>query len=45
MADFLTAYSIQNWLESCPQGYLSNTEFGHRPGEKEPGLIHENPVL
>ena len=45
MADFLTAYSIQNWLESCPQGYLSNTKFGHRPGEQEPGLIHENPVL
>ena len=22
MADFLAAYSIQNWLESCPQGYL-----------------------
>ena len=21
MADFLSAYSIQRWLESCPQGY------------------------
>jgi 1,2-phenylacetyl-CoA epoxidase catalytic subunit len=45
VADFLNAYSIQNWLESCPQGYLENTEFGHRPGEKEPDLVHDNPVL
>lgn len=45
MTDFLNQYSIQNWLESCPQGYLENTEFGHRPGEKEPGLVHQNPVL
>ena len=33
MADFLAAYSIQNWLESCPQGYLGGTEYGHQPGE------------
>lgn len=45
MADFLNAYSIQNWLESCPQGYLENTKFGHGPGEKEPTLFMENPVL
>ncbi|MBW2388083.1 MAG: ferritin-like domain-containing protein [Deltaproteobacteria bacterium] len=45
MADFLNAYSIQNWLESCPQGYLEDTEFGHRPGEQEPALFAENPVL
>ena len=36
MADFLSAYSIQYWLESAPQGYLMGTEFGHPPGEKEP---------
>jgi hypothetical protein len=45
MSDFLNAYSIQTWLESCPQGYLENTEFGHAPGVKEPGLILENPTM
>jgi hypothetical protein len=45
MADFLSAYSIQNWLESCPQGYLENTEYGHPPGEREPALLLENEVL
>ena len=32
MADFLSAYSIQRWLESCPQGYLEDTDFGHAAG-------------
>jgi len=42
VADFLSAYSIQYWLESAPQGYLMGTEFGHPPGEKEPeGLLLE----
>jgi rubrerythrin len=45
MSDFLNAYSIQTWLESCPQGYLENTEYGHAPGVKEPGLIMDNPTL
>lgn len=45
MADFLSAYSIQNWLESCPQGYLEDTVYGHLPEEKEPELIMDNPVL
>jgi len=45
MADHLDAYSIQNWLESCPQGYLEGTEYGHAPGEKESPLVLENPVL
>ena len=45
MSDFLNAYSIQTWLESCPQGYLENTEYGHRAGEKEPNLILENPTV
>jgi hypothetical protein len=45
MSDFLSAYSIQTWLESCPQGYLENTEFGHAPGEKEPDVMLENPAL
>jgi len=43
VADFLSAYSIQHWLESAPQGYLMGTEFGHPPGEKEPeGLLLED---
>jgi hypothetical protein len=45
MADFLAAYSIQNWLESCPQGYLEGTEYGHAPGAVEPELLTQNPVL
>jgi hypothetical protein len=40
VSDFLSAYSIQHWLESAPQGYLMGTEFGHAPGEEEPeGLL------
>jgi hypothetical protein len=45
MADFLSAYSIQSWLESCPQGYLSGTEYGHKPGEREPQLLIDNDIL
>jgi hypothetical protein len=45
MADFLSAYSIQSWLESCPQGYLDGTEYGHRPGEQEMPLLLQNQVL
>jgi len=45
MSDFLSAYSIQNWLESCPQGYLENTEFGHAPGEHEPELLLGNKII
>ena len=45
MSDFLSAYSIQNWLESCPQGYLEHTEYGHEPGEGEPEVIVANDIL
>jgi hypothetical protein len=45
MSDFLSAYSIQSWLESCPQGYLENTEYGHRPGETEPEELLRNEVM
>jgi hypothetical protein len=45
MGDFLSAYSIQNWLESCPQGYLEGTEYGHAAGEREPRELLENAVL
>ncbi len=45
MADFLSAYSIQSWLESCPQGYLQNTEYGHPSGEVEPDVLLQNQLL
>lgn len=45
MSDFLNAYSIQNWLESCPQGYLMDTEYGHQANAREPELILENPTI
>ncbi len=45
MSDFLSMYSIQYWLESCPQGYLMGTEYGHIPGAREPDVILENEVL
>ena len=45
MADFLNAYSIQYWLESCPQGYLEDTEYGHEAGESEPELVMSDPLL
>ena len=44
-SDFLSMYSIQYWLESCPQGYLMNTEFGHPPGDKEPELLLSNELM
>jgi hypothetical protein len=45
MADTIDAYSIQNWLESCPQSYLMDTQYGHGENEREPELILENEVL
>jgi 1,2-phenylacetyl-CoA epoxidase catalytic subunit len=45
VADFLKGYDIQYWLESCPQGYLQDTEYGHGAGEKEPDLIAGNETL
>jgi len=45
MADFLSAYSIQSWLESCPQGYLEGTQYGHQPDEHELALLLENQIL
>jgi hypothetical protein len=45
LADFLSAYSIQQWLESAPQGYLMSTEYGHEPGEREPEPVLEDPLL
>jgi hypothetical protein len=45
LSDFLNAYSIQRWLESCPQGYLEDTIYGHGAGESEPDFLLENEVL
>ncbi len=45
MSDFLSGYSIQYWLESCPQGYLEDTEFGHKADAKEPALVLENDLM
>ena len=45
MNDFLSAYSIQNWLESCPQGYLEGTVYGHTKDDAEVELILSNHVL
>ena len=45
MSNFLDAYSIQNWLESCPQGYLRDTAYGHAPGLQEPDAIVGNATL
>jgi 1,2-phenylacetyl-CoA epoxidase catalytic subunit len=39
MAEFLSGYSIQSWLESCPQGYLAGTVYGHSPAEREPDAV------
>jgi len=45
VSDFLKAYDIQYWLESCPQGYLMDTEYGHGAREDEPDLLLEDPTL
>ncbi|MCP5029482.1 MAG: ferritin-like domain-containing protein [Actinomycetia bacterium] len=43
MADFLNAYSIQRWMELCPQGYLEDTVYGHGKAESEPeGLLADD---
>jgi rubrerythrin len=45
MAGFLSGYSVQQWLESAPQGYLIDTEFGHPKGEREPDLLLNDKLL
>ncbi len=44
-AGFLANYSIQKWLETCPQGYLEATVYGHKPGASEAEQIFQNEVL
>jgi 1,2-phenylacetyl-CoA epoxidase catalytic subunit len=45
MADFLSQYSIQRWLEMCPQGYLDGTVYGHEADKSEPEELLENEML
>jgi len=45
MSQFLDAYSIQYWLESCPQAYLEDTEYGHASDAKEPEALLSDPFL
>jgi 1,2-phenylacetyl-CoA epoxidase catalytic subunit len=45
VSNFLDAYSIQYWLESCPQAYLMDTEFGHPREEHEPERVLEDPIF
>ena len=42
MAPFLAQYSIQRWMEMCPQGYLEDTVYGHEPSEHEPEQLLED---
>jgi 1,2-phenylacetyl-CoA epoxidase catalytic subunit len=45
MSDFLDSYSIQHWLECCPQAYLMDSEYGHLPGEREPEVVLQDPLI
>lgn len=45
MTDFLKGYDIQYWLESCPQGYLQETVYGHGEASREPELVLGNSAL
>ncbi len=45
MTSFLDGYSIQSWLETCPQGYLEGTQYGHEPGQTEPELLLTDPFM
>ncbi len=39
MAEFLAQYSIQRWMEMCPQGYLEDTVYGHEADAHEPEML------
>ncbi len=45
MSNFLSGYSIQRWLELCPQGYLEETVYGHGPDDKEPEALLASDAL
>jgi len=35
-------YEIDTWLKSCPQGYLRDTAYGHKPAAKENPFLFED---
>jgi 1,2-phenylacetyl-CoA epoxidase catalytic subunit len=45
MASFLDNYSVQKWLETCPQGYLTGTVYGHSKNAREAEAIFQNETL
>jgi hypothetical protein len=45
MMNMPSAFSVQHWIETCPQGYLAGTADGHAPDDREPARILENDVL
>ncbi|MDH4168904.1 MAG: ferritin-like domain-containing protein [Acidimicrobiia bacterium] len=45
MPDFLSQYSIQRWLEMCPQGYLEDTVYGRGADETEPDEVLDSELL
>ena len=45
MSETIDAYSIQYWLESCPQAYLMDTTYGHAHDAREPALVLDDPVI
>jgi hypothetical protein len=45
VTDFLEGFSIQQWLESAPQGYLMGTEYGHQHDDAEPEFLFTDPLL
>jgi 1,2-phenylacetyl-CoA epoxidase catalytic subunit len=45
MTSFLANYSVQKWLETCPQGYLEGTVYGHKDGAREAEDFLHNQLL
>lgn len=37
-------YEIDNWLRACPQGYLKETNYGHKPKAAENSFLFEDEV-
>ena len=40
-----TQYSIQRWIEKCPQEYLDGTANGHEPGQAKPDDLLNDEAL
>lgn len=45
MTNTPSAFSVQHWLDICPQGYLYGTVDGHGPDDFEPAQLLQNDVL